>query len=227
MWFRDMGFTSVCSILAFFANVGTDMMFAFSIYDSEKCIAQISLASSLLSGALFLFVLYCDFHNWRRVYSTKDERRKFRLRWGILVLTPVEDIMQTSIVGILLVDGNETLWAWISIFVTIINVFVFRILYLCVTDLFFYTETPKCKNIADLELELGIPGDISIESEKNSTAGHIAVKFDVLNQVWSEGESATFETPEGCERQAPETANPMLSIVWDRPLSPSQTQDSA
>lgn len=177
-WFRTLGFTGICATVFFFLNIATDVMFAFSIFDSEKCIAQISIASSLLAGSLFVFILYCDFQHWKIEESTREIRGLFRLRWGILVLTPVEDIIQSSIVALLILDGNETLWAWISIFITILNVLVFRILRLCVSDLFTdaatpYADTPKVHQVDE---ELG--GNTPARGEDLSTREGVSETFE-------------------------------------------------
>jgi len=73
-------------------DFATDFLFANDMYGTYPCIGLVSGASIMLSTAAFACSLLVDFKAFQRTICAED-RNIIRLRWEILVLTPLEDLV--------------------------------------------------------------------------------------------------------------------------------------
>ena len=64
----------------------------FLRYPRYPCIGIISGASFMLSTTAFICQVIVDYKAWERMID-KEDRNVVRLRWEILVLTPLEDLV--------------------------------------------------------------------------------------------------------------------------------------
>ena len=51
--------------------------------------------------------------------ATKQERSLQRLRWNLLVLIPIEDIIQLTLAFYLWVSGNQSFWGYLSFVISL------------------------------------------------------------------------------------------------------------
>lgn len=65
-------------------------------YETYPCIGIISGTSFVMSTAIFAMVVVVDYTAFMREISRED-RSLNRLRWELLVITPVEDIVRKII----------------------------------------------------------------------------------------------------------------------------------
>ena len=70
----------------------SDIFFASNMFDKYPCIGVISGASFVLSSSAFTWSTMLDYKAWQREYDL-NERAIVRLRWEVLIVTPVEDIV--------------------------------------------------------------------------------------------------------------------------------------
>lgn len=82
----------------------TDLLFTQSMFYTHRCIAIISGTSFMFSSVGFVLYLIVDYKAFQRGI-TQEDRAIVRLRWEILMLTPLEDITH-GILGIYLFHHN-------------------------------------------------------------------------------------------------------------------------
>jgi len=94
-WFKTFELFHKLSFTLQFVDIASDVMFARSVIGKSKCMALISLTSTSFA-TLILFISYrSDFYSWK--YGVPHEIRKLlRIRFGILLLFPIEDIVQIA-----------------------------------------------------------------------------------------------------------------------------------
>jgi len=99
-------------------DIITDTLFAYDVYYNEnrsiKCIGMISSASVIMASTALIISYYLDFNSWRHNFS-KVERTRYRIRWSVLILTPLEDMVMLVCSVYLFATGNDTFYCYVCV----------------------------------------------------------------------------------------------------------------
>jgi len=79
------------------ADFVTDLLFAQNKFQTNPCIGIISGTSFMISSSFFICKTVVDYKAFERRIA-KEDRNLVRLRWDILILTPIEDLIHIVLV---------------------------------------------------------------------------------------------------------------------------------
>jgi len=97
-------------------DIGTDINFTFHILNQYKIISYMCSTSLFVSFCSFLMMLYLDMMLYAFGPNKKKFRQILRIRWGLLVFVPFEDIVMIILVGYIhLYIGGTSLPSYLSI----------------------------------------------------------------------------------------------------------------
>jgi len=108
-YFSHLTASQKIAVFLHIIDFSTDILFANKIYKTNPCIGLISVTSFTLSVISVFLQHVIDYKAWQRRVPISD-RFIIMLRWDILVITPLEDLVHAILSAYLFVYGEADLF---------------------------------------------------------------------------------------------------------------------
>lgn len=106
LYFKELPRMQKISSVMNFADIITDALFAKLVYDIYPCIGIISGTSFVVTLGVLPMAYLTDYMAFMRNFSLED-RALNRLRWEVLIITPIEDLVHI-ILALYLFSSNAS-----------------------------------------------------------------------------------------------------------------------
>jgi len=111
-----------------FFDVSTDAVLVNSLVQTHRPLAYIASVSLLFSIGSVVTMTFLDVMSFAANPEDKALRRVLKMRWGLLVFVPLEDIVMISIACFVFYKDSSSFAAFLSILVSILSIVFFHCL---------------------------------------------------------------------------------------------------